>query len=616
MTARLSTTIKPSALGPPATAGGTDLCSIPSSPLRGRRGSAYILGRMAQLAALAWLKWTLFRNSMRSRKAVVGRATSVLGLLAALALSLATAVGLGAGAYFLSANAPAGVAGADELQDGAGYVLMLFMFTVAYMMWALTPLALGGGNRFEPSRMLLYPVSLAKLFAFDFLTDLTSLTSIFVVPSMFAVGIGVGLGRGRPASGLAISVCAVAFGLSLSKLLSVGVGAVMKTRRTRGETLLALLGGLLGMTGALMGQLMPLIERHAEYFEGARWTPPGAAAYALSRGTRAGGGAELSLSLLTLAAYAAVCVFAAYRVARRTALGAGGGGGGSRRRAQAAKAGAGVAREGLSEEGYAGWRLPLVSPQFSAVFEKELRYAVRNAQLRVIALMAVGLTIVLRMAPANMGSGRSWGMISEYAEGAGAVVSVIYIFMLVSPVSTNLFGYDGSGMRTLVLSPVNRRLILAAKNSAVAFISLAMVTVGVFVGGLVFGDLNARTLLFAALSFVTTATLFAPVGNWLSMRFPVRVRFGKRMNRSGVAGLLLVPFFLLLLLPPAAAVLAAHFARSHAVKYVILAAFAILSAGLYALLLPPQGRTLERRELEILEAVTGRGGVGDEQITG
>jgi hypothetical protein len=265
---------------------------------------------------------------------------------------------------------------------------------------------------------------------------------------------------------------------------------------------------------------------------------------------------------------------------------------------------------------YAGWRLPLVSPQFSAVFEKELRYAFRNAQLRVIALMAVGLTIVLRMAPVNAGSRRAWGMVSQYAEGAGAVFSVIYIFMLVSPVSTNLFGYDGAGMRALVLSPASRRVILAAKNACVAFVSLILVTAGVFVGGLVFGDLNPRTLIFAALTFVTTAALFAPVGNSLSMRFPVPVKFGKRMNRSGVAGLLLVPFFFLLLVPPAAAIAAAHFARSHAVKYVILAAFALLSVGLYALLLPSQGRKLERRELEILEAVTGRGGAGSEQITG
>jgi hypothetical protein len=567
---------------------------------------------MSQLMALAWLKWALFRNSMRSKKAVAGSVASTAGMLLALAASLLVAVSLGAGAYFLSANPPAGVQNSSELQDSAGYVLLLFMFTIAFMMWALTPLALGGGNRFGPSRMLLYPVSLAKLFAVDFITDLTSLTAVFVVPSVLAVGVGVGVGRGRLLVCLAVSLCAVVFGLSLSKLLSVGIGALMKSRRTRGETLLALLGGLLGMTGALMGQLLPFLERHSEYLEGARWSPPGAAAYALSHGTRAGHGAELLLSLLTLAAYASVCVFAAYSVARRTALGSGGG---SRRRATA-KADSKGERESGTEGKYAGWRLPFVSPEFSAVFEKELRYAVRNAQLRVIALMAVGLTIVLRITPISAGSRRAWGMVSEYAEGAGVVFSVIYIFMLVSPLSTNLFGYDGAGMRALVLSPASRRVILAAKNACIAFVSLVLVTVGVFVGGFVFGDLNLRTLLFAALSFVTTAALFAPVGNYVSMRFPVRVRFGKKMSRSGVAGLMLVPFFVLLLVPPAASVAAAHFARSHAVKYVILAAFALLSAGLYALLLPAQGRTLERRELEILEAVTGRGGGGDEQITG
>jgi hypothetical protein len=105
-------------------------------------------------------------------------------------------------------------------------------------------------------------------------------------------------------------------------------------------------------------------------------------------------------------------------------------------------------------------------------------------------------------------------------------------------------------------------------------------------------------------------------GNWLSMAYPKRVEFGKRMNRSGLAGFLQIPFFMLLLLPPAAAVLAAHFAQSLAVKYAILAAFAALSVGLYFLLIAPQGRALERRELEILEAVTGRGGDENSKIMG
>ena len=162
--------------------------------------------------------------------------------------------------------------------------------------------------------------------------------------------------------------------------------------------------------------------------------------------------------------------------------------------------------------------MPFVSQEFSALFEKEVRYAMRNAQLRVIAVMAVAITVVLRLGPAGAGSSR-WmgGGLTPYAEGAGAVFSVIYIFMLVSPVSTNLFGYDGAGMRALVLSPVSRRTMLLAKNAAVTLISLLLVAVGVGVGGFFLGDLTAPVILFALLSFVTTAALFAPLGNWLSL---------------------------------------------------------------------------------------------------
>ena len=571
---------------------------------------------MSQLFALIWLKWTLVRNSLRSRRAVAGRLAAALGVLAGLGLSLAAAVGVGAGAYFLSSHAGRGGVGSRELS--AGFAVLLLIFTIIFLMWALMPLALGGGSRFEPSRMLLYPVSLGRLFAFDFLSDLTSLTSILVVPSLCALCVGVGLGRGSLFAGLAVASVAVAFGLSLSKLLSMGVGALIQARRTRGETVVALLGSILGllgvafgMTGGLMGRLLPLVERHPGFLQGARWTPPGAAADALARGLFAGDSGALVISTLTLAAYAAACVLLAYRIARRTALGAGGGK--ASRKAQEPRA---AARGAGRAEGYAGWQLPFVSPQFSALFEKEVRYALRNAQLRVIALMAVSLTMLLRLGPAGTSGRRLWGSLTPYAEGSGTVFSVIYIFMLVSPVSTNLFGYDGAGMRALVLSPASRRTVLLAKNAAITLIALLLAAVGVCAGGLIIGDLSPPVLLFALLTFVTTAALFAPFGNWLSLQFPKRVQFGKRMNRSGVAGLMLVPLFFLLLLPPAAAIAAAHFAGSHVVKYVILAAFALLSVGLYALTLPQQGRSLERCELEILEAVTGRDGGEDTQIIG
>src|SRR5947209_11777791 len=112
--------------------------------------------------------------------------------------------------------------------------------------------------------------------------------------------------------------------------------------------------------------------------------------------------------------------------------------------------------------------------------------------------MAVGLTIVLRMAPLGGSTQRAWGAVSQYAAGAGAVFSVLYIFTLISPISTNLFGFDGAGMRALVLSPVSRRLILVAKNAAVTFISLVLVTAGAVVAGLVCGYLAPCPRWFAA----------------------------------------------------------------------------------------------------------------------
>src|ERR1044071_3883303 len=115
---------------------------------------------MSQLFALVWLKWTLVRNSLRSKRAVVGRAAAVVGALAALGLSLAAAVGVGAGAYLVSAHSARGGVNARELS--AGFAVLLFIFTLMFLMWALMPLALGGGDCFEPSRMVLLPVSLRR----------------------------------------------------------------------------------------------------------------------------------------------------------------------------------------------------------------------------------------------------------------------------------------------------------------------------------------------------------------------------------------------------------------------------------------------------------------------
>ncbi|HEY0406692.1 MAG TPA: hypothetical protein VGC89_13255 [Pyrinomonadaceae bacterium] len=565
---------------------------------------------MGQFRALIWLKWTLFRNTMRSRKAVVSSLASALGTLAALVLALLIAVVLGIAAYGLTAlesgrNANRALLMAQTVQSGMLFIFMVLAFV--YMMWAIIPLGLSGGNRFDAGRLLLYPVSLRKLFAIDWISELTSLGSIFAIPVIMAVALGAGVGRGQLTYGLLAGLCAVLFGLSLSKWLSTSLGALMQKRRTRGETLLALLGAIVGIGGALMGQVAPIIAQRGTVFRGMRWTPPGAAAIALTGGLRADGAQDFLLALMTLLAYSALLIVATYWTARRAALGMGGEKRAKRRKPMSAPV----------ETGF-GWQLPLLPAELSAVIEKELRYAMRNAQLRMLMLMPL-ILIGLRLAQQGRSRGIAMsgrGLPAEdasrlsgflnYTDGLLAAAGVLYVFLILSSLACNLFAYEAGGMRSFILSPLNRRNILLGKNITITFLALIFSALLMAVNQIVFRDLSSQAMAFAALCFALFSAAIALIGNWLSIRFPKRLEFGKRMNASGVAGFLLIPMLLGLMVPPLLAVAAGYFTQSLAVKYATLAVFAGVAVALYYFLINRQGRLLARSEIDILEAVSKR----------
>jgi hypothetical protein len=93
------------------------------------------------------------------------------------------------------------------------------------------------------------------------------------------------------------------------------------------------------------------------------------------------------------------------------------------------------------------------------------------------------------------------------------------------------------------------------------------------------------------------------VGNWQSVNFPKRMQFGKRLNTSGVAGLFLIPLLVLLAMPPMAATLIGYATESLILEYATLAAIALILIGIYFFVINAQGRALERREIQILEAI-------------
>ena len=567
---------------------------------------------MSQLRALVWLKWTLFRNALRSRRAAANRVATILGTLAALALSLVVAIGLGIFSFMLTReagglttfNAPPALPGGPTESLGALVILFGILSTI-YMMWATVPLSFGGGNQFDPGRFLLYPISLRRLFALDLVSELSSLASIFAVPCVFAIALGVGLGQGRVLPAMLVAACATAFGIALAKLLSTAIGALMQRRRARGETVLALVGAIGGLAGALISQLGPSIAHNTNFLRGVRqsgllWTPPGLIAMALTEGLRPAGATSYTLALAALNAYTLLIVIVTYRVAQRTVTGTG-------RARQKARSRAVTAPESA---GRYGWQLPFLSAELSAIIEKELRYMARNPQLRVLALMLLFFVFWMRFAvpdrPSAGAATTSLSALQQSAEGWQAALGVLYVFMIISSLSCNLFAYDGAGMRSLILSPVDRRKILIGKNIAVTIVALVFGVAVLIVSQLVVDDLSLQAIIFAALCFVFFAAVFAMVGNSLSVRYPKRLEFGKRMNASGMVGLLLIPLFLGVMLPPAAAVAAGYLTQSLAVKYAILAAFAGAAVMLYSSLITKQGKLLAERERDLLEVVTAR----------
>lgn len=557
---------------------------------------------MSQVRTLIWLKWTLFRNSLRTSRGVVNRVASAIVTIAALIMALLVAITLGVGAYAISIPEGILIKEAQAATTEAGLNLSVefiffAVFSFLYLIWATLPLSLGSSRQFEPGRLLIYPISLRKLFAVDVVSEVTQLQSIFALPTVLAVGVGAGLGRGELVKALFATVLAASLGLALSKWLSAAVGSLVRRKQTRGETLLALIGVIAGFGAVLVSQLVPLVLEHSESFKVLRWTPPGAVAFALTEGLTSYHEVGYLLAVTALAGYTITFFLATYWIARRSFTGSTG-----------RRVGSGASQ---SIKDYTGWETPLLSPELSAILEKEIRYISRNAQLRMMALMPLILIVVRLMNRTGTTSARELpagarSFFSEfliYGEGLLATGGIMYVFLLLSGLSCNQFAFEEGGMRTLILSPIDRRKILIGKNIAMTTIALIFSVVLLLINQLVFGDLTSGTILFVSLSFIIFAGIMSLVGNSLSMRFPKRMPFGKNMNVSGMVGLMLIPLILVLALPPLIATAVGYLTRSLLIEYVTLALFAVLVVGFYALIINAQGRMLQRREVEILEAV-------------
>jgi hypothetical protein len=158
-------------------------------------------------------------------------------------------------------------------------------------------------------------------------------------------------------------------------------------------------------------------------------------------------------------------------------------------------------------------------------------------------------------------------------------------------------------MRTYILAPIDRRKILLGKNIAVTIVAFVFSVALHILNAIVFRDTSLGDVLYVSLSFVVFAGMLSIYGNWVSVRFPKRMQFGKRMNVSGIGWTAVDTDDRRARRAAVSRRSRGVFSRNVSISYLTLAMFAVVVVVAYAFIIDFQGRDLARREIEILETV-------------
>jgi ABC-2 type transport system permease protein len=258
-------------------------------------------------------------------------------------------------------------------------------------------------------------------------------------------------------------------------------------------------------------------------------------------------------------------------------------------------------------------RLPWLPDDTAALTLATFRSLLRAPELK----MAFAMPLVMGVMLGSMQFTRSRHSLPEswtvFWPFAATVVAVIAVFSI-APIMSNAFGLDRNGFRALVLLPTRRHHILLAKNLAffpfTALVALAMLIAVRFLVPMPWEAFLAG-LLQAGIAFF----LFSLMCNLLSILAPFRIAAGTLQAKKPKAIMFVAVFITLLCLPlvmlplliPAGLWLL--FSLLNWVPWLpvnLLATLGLLATvgWLYRLLLPLEGRLLQRREQTILREVT------------
>jgi len=556
----------------------------------------------AQWQTILWLRWRLTCNQWSRRGALSAAVGAALAYLLGFAAFVASLAG-----FLVGGKVLAGLRSPDSLTMAWDVIISLFL--LVWMVGLLTELQ--RSESVDLAKLLHLPISLRGIFFLNYLASWFTPSLIVALPAFLGLSLGLAAGRGAIMFWL-LPVLLAFFALvtSATYLLKGWLVSLMLNERRRRLVIVVLTLLLVGLSQLpnlyIQARNSDRLAGHHPAFALPRWAMEGQSCVPLfwpavaARGLFSADPRPAALASGGGFGLAALFLALGYRATLRFYRHPGG---------SAISSPAPPRAPSQSPSRFLERTLPGFSDETSAIALAIFVSYRRAPEIKMVLFSQGLMALVFAFVFFRHGS-------SHAAPGADFKGSAIVMFLLMGSAQFlfNQFGFDRHGFRAYVLSPVERRRLLLAKNLA-CFPFVVGAGFLLLAAAAALRILSPSVFLAGFLTFLAGYLAFTTLGNWLSIISPFRVAPGSLKPTKSPTVNWLVIIFAFLLLPVAAAIvflppLAALLCRSllwlpgWPVQIIVSVLLLAASAAIYSALLPPLGRLLERRERAILDAVT------------
>jgi len=539
--------------------------------------------RRGQLSAIAYLRWRMFVNGLRTRR---GKMELVSRIIVTAAFAFGGlggfAAALGTSWYFVEH---------DKAEFLAAVLWPVFFF------WQVFPvMATAFTNNPDSSDLLRFPLSYRSFFvvrlAYGFFDPASTLGTLALI------GILIGITVARPLLfpvALVVLLMFALFNLVLMQTVFSWVERWLAQRRTR--EIFGVLFILFMLSFQLIGPTMERLQKkpRPELQKAVEITtrvqavlPPGLAADAIAQSTHA----EYMVGFTSLLFLGTLTLAMGYLLHLRL-------------RAQ-------FRGENLSEvearptvvqaQGLqVGWELPGFSQSVAAVFEKEIRYVARSGPMLLTLIMPIFMLLVFRLGP--MSPMRHSGLLNRAPDMAlpGAAA---YALLVLTNLVYNSFGGDAGGIQFFYAAPVGFRQIVLGKNLLHGAILVANTLLAWLAVTLFYGAPTPAVSIATLAGLLFAAPLNFTAGNLLSIYAPKKRDFATfgRQNVSQTTVLASLGVQIVIVGVGVAAFAIARFYKNLWIAVLVFLALALITFPLYVMVLRRMDDiAIERREPLIAE---------------